>query len=79
MHLRRSIFLVWVVVAATMTASAWGTTQTFTGTFTAGGPVVANYPFTVSAPGEIDATLDWANTSANLTLAIVSPVARRWP
>ena len=62
-----------MVIAATMTASALGTTQTFTGTFTAGGPVVANYPFTVSAPGEIDATLDWANTSANLTLAIVSP------
>ncbi len=72
-HLRRSIFLVWVVIAGTMTASAWGTTQTFTGAFIAGGPVVANYSFTVSAPGEIDATLDWADTSANLTLAIVSP------
>jgi DNA-binding beta-propeller fold protein YncE len=72
-HLRRNIFLVWIVIAGTTTASAWGTTQTFTGTVTAGGTAVANNSFTVSAPGEIDATLDWANTSANLTLAIVSP------
>jgi DNA-binding beta-propeller fold protein YncE len=71
-RLRRAVCLFWVAAVGLLAAPAFATTSPFTGTVTAGGGV-DNHPFTVSAAGQISATLDWTNTSANLTLALVAP------
>jgi hypothetical protein len=74
--LRRNIFLVWIVIAGTTTASAWGDTdlQARCGRRNGGREQLLHGV----APGEIDAIARLANTSANPTPAIVSRVECRW-
>ena len=52
---------------------AMGATGTFSGTVTAGGTAVKNFPITVSSPGTITATLQWSTPSAALRLLLVDP------
>src|SRR5438128_665487 len=61
-----------LVFATVLVPSAFGATAQLSGTVSAGGALDTT-SFNVSSPGPISATIQWSNTSAVLTLALVDP------